>query len=52
MSFILKVVRRSRGIGIRRYALSVKSQDPLVVLVSFLLERVDSLECKDGNCMG
>ena len=39
------------GIEVGHSILSVESQDPLVVLASFLLECVHSLECKDGDCV-
>lgn len=51
ISFILQFVRRRLGIEVLRDELSVKSEHPLVVPSSFLLERVYSLECKNGNCV-
>ena len=52
MSFILKSVRRDLGIEIRHDVLRVESQNPLIILASFLLERICGLECKNGNYIG
>ena len=52
MSFILGSVRRDPEIVIQHDLLGVESQNPLIIFASFLLERICSLECKDGSYIG
>ena len=50
MSFILKFIRRRCWIGARSDILNVESQNPFIVVASFRLKRIYSLEREDGNC--